>query len=273
MSDVETRLRDLLHDTAPGPVPSSTLVDGARRYAVRARRVRLAAVAATLAAVLGLGGAVASGAFRDRTLSPARPTPTTRTPSLPPGPSWRNDLRLTDSRGNTFTLSIAAVITKAGSSGPDAQDRTKRLFTTPAMGGYYTLTNDTAVTHDLGAPVQLLAYWKVPAGYCSRYNSFIALGHWPVPRVSGGQELCPMAAGDSTLPSTPLSMPPRQPVLVPIDGVTIGADPGSPLTLSAADAATAVRVTRTPPVGWLAFDEDFSTGGDSRVASSGMPAP
>lgn len=279
MSDTETRLRQLMHDTSTGWVGAASLhaerLEGARRYAVRARRARLAAAATVVAVGIAVGGAVATGAFHDRTLRPATPTPTPTTPvpSLPPGPTWKDDVRLTDSHGNTFTLSIGAVITKPGSSGPNAEDRTTRLFTTPAIGGYYTLTNDTAAAHDVGAPVQLLAYWKVPAGFCSRYNDFIALGNWPVPRVAGGQELCPMAAGDSTLPLTPQTLLPHRPLLVTIDSVTIGVAQDAPLRLSPADAAIAVQVTAKPPAGWIAFDEDFPHGSDARVASTGMPMP
>jgi hypothetical protein len=82
-----------------------------------------------------------------------------------------------------------------------------------------------------------------------------------------------MAAGDSTLPGTPQTLKPRTPLMVNIDGVTIGPDPGGPLSLSSADAATAVRVTAGPPAGWLAFDDDFGTGSDARVAGTGMPPP
>jgi hypothetical protein len=277
MSDTETRLRELLHDPSTwSDTGQGTYVDritGARRYAARARWARLAAVAAVVAAVIGLGGVVASGAFRDRTLPPANPLPTSAAPNLPAGPAWKDNVQLTDAQGRKVTVSIAAVITKAGTSAPDPQDRTKRLFTAPSMGGYYTLTNHAAAARDVTAPVQFMAYWKVPAGFCARYNTFIALGGWPVPKVANGQEMCPLAAGDSTLPGTPQTLTPRQPLLVRIQGVTLGVAQDAPLALSPADAAIAVRVSATPPAGWLAFDEDFPTGNDSRIASTGMPTP
>jgi hypothetical protein len=276
MPDIETELRELLHDTSPWTgatqVSYADRVAGARRYAVRARRVRIVGAAAAVAAVVAAGGVVASGALRDRTLAPATPVPTPTAPSLPAGPSWKDTVVMTNTQGRKVTLSVAAVITKPGRSAPDPQHRTKKLFTGPVMGGYYTLTN-TAASTDIGAPVQFLAYWKVPGGFCTRYNSLIALGGWPVPKVADGQELCPLAAGDSTLPGTPQTLTPNTPLLVPIEGITIGPAPDAPLSLSPADAATAVRVTATPPVGWLAFDEDFGRGSDSRVASSGMPPP
>jgi hypothetical protein len=275
MSDTETRLREAMRDTSTGwsgsgPTQFADRVQGARRYAVRARRLRLAATATTIAVVIGVGGAVATGAFHDRTLSPATPRPTTA-PSLPPGPAWKDDVRLTGAGGTTITLSIRAVVTKTGSSAPDAQDRTKQLFTTPVLGGYYTLTNDTDSSHDINAPVQVLAYWQVPAGFCARYNSFIALGQWPVPKVAGGQELCPMAAADSTLPLTPQTLQPHRPLRVAFNSTAIGVAPTAPLGLNPADAATAVRVTSRPPVGWIAFDEDFGTGSNAQVTSTGMP--
>jgi hypothetical protein len=74
MSDVETRLKELLHESVPPPGrESADLVAGARRYAARARRWRIGTTAAALAVMVGVGGAVASGAFRDRALTPAHP--------------------------------------------------------------------------------------------------------------------------------------------------------------------------------------------------------
>lgn len=277
MSDTETRLRELLHDAPPWPSTGENAyadrIYRARQYAVRARRARLVATAAVVAAAIGAGGVVASGVFRDRTLAPANPVPTIAAPPLPAGPAWKDHVQATDAQGRTVTVTIAAVITKAGASAPDPQDRAKQLFTAPRMGGYYTLTNDSAASRDVTAPVQFMAYWRVPTGFCGRYNSFIALGGWPVPKVAGGEELCPLAAGDSTLPGIPQTLAPHRPLLVPIQGVTLGPAQDAPLVLSPADAAVAVRVTATPPVGWLAFDEDFPTGTDTRIASTGMPPP
>lgn len=73
LSAVDDRGLDLR--TAMGEaVPESPATDGlaeqARRYAARAHRVRAAGVAG-LVAVLAVGGAVASGAFRDRVVAPA----------------------------------------------------------------------------------------------------------------------------------------------------------------------------------------------------------
>lgn len=68
---------DLDLDSALGEaVPQSPAIEGlaehARRYAARARRVRVAS-AAGLVTVLAVGGAVASGAFRDRVVAPSLP--------------------------------------------------------------------------------------------------------------------------------------------------------------------------------------------------------
>ena len=275
MSDTETELRDLLHDTASwagtSPVPYTDRLAGARRYAVRVRRTRMVAAAALVAAVVAAGGAVASGAFRDRTLAPANPGPTTPAPSVPDGPSWKDTVSMEDAQAHTITLSFAAVVAKPGSSAPDPRNATKRLFTTPTLAGYYTLTNPAARPRDVTAPVAFAAYWKVPAGFCTRFDQYIAEGGWPVPKIAGGQELCPLAIGDSTLPGTPQTLEPKKPLLLRIEATTINPAPNAPLPLSPADAATAVRLTATPPVGWLALDDDFATGSDSRVASTGMP--
>jgi hypothetical protein len=72
MSDLETRLREALHK-APPALDASNLFEGAHRYAIKARRVRLAAMVATVALVVVVGGAAASGAWRDHALTPAHP--------------------------------------------------------------------------------------------------------------------------------------------------------------------------------------------------------
>ena len=275
MSDVETELRDLLHDSVSwaegSQMPYPDRLAGARRYALRVRRTRMVTAAALAAAVVAAGGAVASGAFRDRTLAPANPAPTTPARSLPPGPSWKDTVQLKDAQGRTVTLTFGAVVAKPGSVGPDPRDPSKRLFTTPTLAGWYTLTSQAPAPRDVIAPAAFAAYWKVPAGFCTRYDQYISEGGWPVPKVAGGQELCPLAIGDSTLPSTPQTLDPKKPLLLRIEATTINPAPNAPLPLSPADAATAVRLTATPPVGWLALDDDFATGSDSRVASSGMP--
>ncbi|QGN59244.1 hypothetical protein [Nostocoides sp. HKS02] len=70
MTDIESLLRAALTESAPLDPATDGLADGARRYAAHARRVRLASVAAGLVLVLAGGGAVASGAFRDRAVTP-----------------------------------------------------------------------------------------------------------------------------------------------------------------------------------------------------------
>jgi hypothetical protein len=75
MTDLETRLRDLLVAAAPDSPATDGLAAGARRYAARARRARTVTAVGVLVAVLAVGGAVASGAFHERTLAPARPRP------------------------------------------------------------------------------------------------------------------------------------------------------------------------------------------------------
>src|SRR5690242_1599616 len=164
MSDLETRLHDLLHEQEHTFAAPASLLDGARRHAFRARRARRAATAALIVAVVGVGGAVASGALRDRALSPAEPHPPTSTlPHLPAGPSWVQTATVTDRHGNTFSLDVGAVITTPGSSSPSSQHPGKYSFTGPTMEGYYTLTNTGTTAHDVAQPVVFFAYWKVPA--------------------------------------------------------------------------------------------------------------
>ncbi|WP_270889600.1 hypothetical protein [Pedococcus sp. 5OH_020] len=276
MSEIETRLRDLLHDTAPDSVQASALVEGARRYAIRARRVRVAAVAAAVVAAVGVGGAVASGALHDRTLSPATPKPTTSTTrTLPPGPAWVDSTTITTGHGTTFTFDVRAVITAPATSAPDPLDATKRVLTAPQMGGYYTLTNTSGSPYDLGESVRLYAYWKVPTAFCDRIDAVIhndlVGNHTPVPQLAGGQTLCPIAWGDSTLDTTPQTLRPHTPASITILPTNLGFGRG--LHLSRADAALAVRVTATPPAGWIALTEPLSTSPDHRIASKGLPAP
>ncbi|KRF27905.1 hypothetical protein [Phycicoccus sp. Soil802] len=54
MSDLDTRLRQALHDLAPEDPTTEGLADGARRYATRARRVRQLGIATAAAATLVL---------------------------------------------------------------------------------------------------------------------------------------------------------------------------------------------------------------------------
>jgi hypothetical protein len=272
MSDLETRLHDLLHEQEHTFAAPASLLDGARRHARRARRARRAATAALIVAVVGVGGAVASGALRDRALSPADPHPSTPTlPHLPAGPSWVQTGTVTDRHGNTFSLNVGAVITTPGNSTPSSERPGKYSFTGPTMAGYYTLTNTGSAAHDIAQPVVVFAYWKVPAGFCARYDTFIALAQVPVPATPDGQELCPMAMGDSTLAQTPQTFQVDRPVLVDIVPNVIGLRQDYPLQLSNADADTALRATRTPPAAWAAFDSDLSTVKDTRILSTNLP--
>ncbi|HEV7173114.1 MAG TPA: sigma factor-like helix-turn-helix DNA-binding protein [Pedococcus sp.] len=65
-------LGNALVEAVPESPATDGLADDARRYAVRARRVRAAGVAG-LVAVLAAGGVAASGAFRDHVVGPALP--------------------------------------------------------------------------------------------------------------------------------------------------------------------------------------------------------
>lgn len=280
MSDLETRLRVLLQETRPDPTQPTALAEGARRYAVRARWVRIAttAAAAALAVALGLGGAVASGAFRDRTLPPVRPHPApSTTRKLPPGPAWVQSVKFTTSTGTTFTFDVRAVVTTPGTSSPDPADRAKRLVTVPQMGGYYTLTNTSRAAYDLGEPVRLFAYWNVPSGFCLRFNPFMRAtltdNRIPLVRLPGGQELCPMAWGDSTLDGTPQTLRPRAPASLSIVTLPMALRQDYPFHLTKADADVMATVTATAPVGWFASDEQLSPNADHGIARKGIPAP
>jgi hypothetical protein len=138
-----------------------------------------------------------------------------------------------------------------------------------AMGA--ALTNAGNAARDIAQSVVFFAYWKVPAGFCARYDTFIALAQVPVPSIAGGQELCPMAMGDSTLAQTPQTLQPGRPVLLPIVPNVVGLRQDYPLQLSKADEQTALRATRTPPAAWAAFDQDLSTVEDTRILSSAPP--
>jgi hypothetical protein len=72
MSELELWLRDHLDEAIPRTLDASGLMEGAHRYARRVRRIRIAVVACVVAALVGVGGAVASGSIRDRALTPAR---------------------------------------------------------------------------------------------------------------------------------------------------------------------------------------------------------
>jgi hypothetical protein len=178
---------------------------------------------------------------------------------------------VTDRQGNTFRLDVGAVITTPGSSSPSSQHPGKYAFTGPTMAGYYTLTNTGNAAHDIAQPVVFFAYWKVPAGFCARYDSFIALSDVPVPAVADGQELCPMAMGDSTLAQTPETVQLDKPIVITIVPNVVGLRQDYPLQLSKTDADTALRATTTPPAAWAAFDADLSRVKDARILSTNLP--
>jgi hypothetical protein len=197
---------------------------------------------------------------------------------LPRGPSWIDTVQITNREGVSFTFDVRAVITAPGTSSPDPQNAARRQVTVPIMNGYYTLTNTSASAYDLGEPVRLFAYWKVPSGFCARWNPYfvrdIVANHIPLVKVAGGQELCPMAWGDSTLDTTPQTFRPRTPTSITILATTTGVlGQDYPLHLSPADAAIVAHVTATAPVGWAALDETLSTSPDHPIASTGLPAP
>src|SRR5579885_2085613 len=163
MSELETQLVELLHEPAPRSVEPENLVEGAHRYGVRVRRARLAATAATLVAVLGVGGAVVSGAFRDRPLTPAHPVQRLHDPiPFVTGASWVDTFKVTDEAGRTFVLAVHEAITTPATSKPSATSPGKQSVTGPTLAGSYTITNTSDRSYDLGTPVVLFAYWKVP---------------------------------------------------------------------------------------------------------------
>jgi hypothetical protein len=274
MSELETQLSELLHEPTPRFVETQDLVEGARRYAVRVRRARVVAAAATLAAVLGVGGAVASGAFGDRALTPAHPVQRLHDPMpFMTGASWVGTLKFTDKAGNNFVLAVNDAITTPGTSRPSSTAPGKQSVTGPTLAGSYTITNTSDRSYDLGTPVVLFAYWKVPVGFCDRYDHSVALTGLSVPHVSGGLELCPMAMGDSTLASTPQTLRTNLGVRVTVTPRTIGLGQNYPLQLAGADAALAVRIMSEPPAAWGAFDDELSTAKDGLIVSKGLPTP
>ncbi|HEV7146160.1 MAG TPA: hypothetical protein VGN48_04085 [Pedococcus sp.] len=272
MSELETQLVELLHEPALRSVEPENLIEGARRYAVRVRRARLAATAVTLAAVLGVGGAVVSGAFRDRALTPAHPVQRLHDPiPFMTGASWVGTSKVTDKAGHTFVLAVHEAITTPATSKPSPTSPGKQSVTGPTLAGSYTITNISDRSYDLGTPVVLFAYWKVPVGFCDRYDHSVSLTGLPVPRVSGGKELCPMAMGDSTLATTPQTLMTNQGVRVAVTSRTIGLGQNYPLQLNGSDAAQAVRIMSEPPAAWGAFDDELSTTQGHPIASKGLP--
>lgn len=79
MTDIETRLRDAMHTATPERFDTTGLAPGAHRYAVRARRLRVASTTLVAAVVIGAIGTAGSGLFRDRATEPAVPRPSQTT--------------------------------------------------------------------------------------------------------------------------------------------------------------------------------------------------
>jgi hypothetical protein len=82
MTDMETRLRDAMHTATPEHFDTKGLAPGAHRYAVRARRLRVASTTLAAAVVIGVVGTASSGLFRDRATEPAVPKPSPTTSSI-----------------------------------------------------------------------------------------------------------------------------------------------------------------------------------------------
>lgn len=242
------------------------------------RRTRVTAAAVVLVTIAG-AGAVTLGALSHRTAirpgltnSTAGPKP----PTLPAGPAWVDTTTVSATKG-VFTFEVHAVITTPGTSSPDPQDPGKRLVTVPQMGGYYTLTNTGAGPYDLAEPVRLFAYWKVPQGLCTRYDPYmvpdLTANNIPIVQLGDGQELCPMAFGDSTLDTTPQTLQPHQPARITIMATRMAPGQDYPLQVTKTDAAVIAKVTATAPVAWFAGDEELSTTTDHSIATSGLTAP
>jgi len=79
MADLEARLRELLTAAAPSDPPADGLTEGARRYAARVRRARVAGIAALTAVVVAVVGSLALAVGHDRALVPATPSPSPST--------------------------------------------------------------------------------------------------------------------------------------------------------------------------------------------------
>ena len=86
MSDLDTRLRQALHDLAPEDPTTEGLADGARRYAARTRRVRQLGVATAAAATLALATVLVASYDPPARVVPAGPflTPADCTRPLQP---------------------------------------------------------------------------------------------------------------------------------------------------------------------------------------------
>ena len=267
---------------APVDQPQARRAGGDTRVTQRhlaSRRAQLTVAAVLLVAVAGAAAAVAAGAFRDRTpVHQGLPNPTAlpHPPAVPPGPAWVDSTRVSTAKG-VFTFEVHAVITAPGTGSRDPQNPTKGLVTVPQMGGYYTLTNTGAEPYDLAEPVRLFAYWKVPRGFCARYDPYmvadLTANNIPVVQVGGGQELCPMAFGDSTLDTTPQTLQPHQPARLSILATDMALGQDYPLHVSKSDAAVVAKVTATAPAAWFASDEELSTSTDHSIATSGLTAP
>lgn len=113
MSELETRLREVLTAAVPTDLGPSGLAARARRSATRTRRLRVASVAAVLVVLVAVGGAVASSALRDRAAVPAKPVDHLRcslaAASLPAEP-------MSDSRPTSATAKEALVCADSGSA-------------------------------------------------------------------------------------------------------------------------------------------------------------
>lgn len=268
-------------DPAGSPAPRPPRPAGLPRK----RHTPLAALSVLLLAAIGAAGVVASGAMRDHT-SAGGPTAlttgaTTAHPALahhlPAGPRWTTTQKLSTSKG-VFTLGIHAVVTATATTTPDTGHATKVHITVPQIGGYYTVTNDGSEPYALAEPVRLFAYWKVPIGLCRRWDPYwvpdLTANHIPITPVGHGQELCPMAWGDSTLDTTPQTLQPGAPADIPILPTTLGVlGQDYPLEVSKADGAIVAHTTAKPPAGWLALDEELSSDSDNAVASTGLDRP
>lgn len=274
MSDIELRLSELLHEAAPPSDDSPGLIEGAGRYAARARRLRLVAVvAAVTAVVLGVGGVVAIGANRDRASVPGRVVNTPPPPTLS-GHSWGQTATLTGRAGTAFRLVVRATVAHQSrhTTSTATPPAGKVLVTWPGLSGSYQLTNTSSTAYDLSTEVTVFAFWKVPVGFCTRFDQYLAQANLPVPAVGGGQELCPMAMGDSTLPGLPQTLTPGQPLSLPLVPGYVGLSANLPAQLSPADAAIAVSATSHAPDAWAAFDAELTTRPDGIVMSQGLPA-
>ena len=141
MSDLDTRLREALHDLAPADPATEGLAAGARHYAARVRRARQVGIAGATAAILVVAGVVIGGVLgsSDR---PSRVVPAG--PLLTPADCTRQAARtsLANAEGESTSGVTAAWVcpdTTAQDTGSAAAARDGWRLPTSGVTGLHTV--------------------------------------------------------------------------------------------------------------------------------------